>query len=120
MMNKQKNDNVFIQNHMYEGKHSKSVYKGFKSCMIILACLLFFGWVKYPELLQYEAGYSSKTLLFWLYKYVGAGILKLSFVVLCVLLIGIGIWDVRRLKRVQQNNLSPNSKLPRGKPTRHS
>jgi len=85
---------------MYEGKHSKSVYKGFRACLFILMSL-FIGWVNYKNLLLFEQGYVSDSPLYWLYKNTGITILKTVFMVLCTAIFLLGIWDVKRLKTLK-------------------
>jgi len=101
-MNKQKKDNIFIQHNMYEGKHSKSVYKGFKTCMFILVSLCFVGWINYKKLLLFEQGYTSQSPLYWLYKHTGINTLKIVFIILCIAIILLGIWDIKRLKSLRK------------------
>ncbi|WP_299902619.1 hypothetical protein [uncultured Aquimarina sp.] len=102
-MFKRKNDHSFIQHHMYEGKHSKSIYKGFKTSMFILISLLIIGGFTYRELLQYEAGFISNNFLFWLYEHIGFMGIKIMYGFICLLVVCIGIWDVRRLKKIKNN-----------------
>lgn len=103
-MNKQKKDNIFIQNNMYESKHSKSIYKGFKACMFILLSVFVIGWVNYKKLLLFEQGYVSDSPLYWLYKNTGTTILKIIFILLCMAIVLFGIWDIKRLKSLRKKN----------------
>lgn len=100
-LKQQRRDNIHIQNNMYESKSSKSVYKGLKACLFILLCLLFIGYMNYQKLMLYDTGYKSNTSMYWLYSHIGIQTLVIAFSVLCVLIICIGIWDVKRLKAMK-------------------
>ncbi len=100
-LKQQRKDNIYIQNNMYEVKSSKSVYKGLKSCLFLLVCMLFFGWMFYQSILEYKAGLKTTSILYWLYTTIGTTVLTIVYGLLCVLILFAGIWDVKRLKSIK-------------------
>jgi len=97
-------ENIYIQNNMYEGKSSKSVYKGLKASLFLLTCMLFFGWIFYQNIVAYKAGLVTTSILYWLYSNIGTTILSIIYGLLCVLILIAGIWDVKRLKAIKNKN----------------
>ncbi len=95
--------NNYIQNNMYQGKHSKSIHKGLKTSLLLLVCMLVFGWLFYQNILQYKAGLVTNSVFYWLYTNISLTILKMLYGLLCVLILIAGIWDVQRLKAIKNN-----------------
>lgn len=98
---KDRKKNTHIQNNMYEGKSSKSIYKGLISSLFLLASLLFFGVLFYQNILEYEKGLTTESILFWLYKNSHLNFLILFYVLCCFLILIIGVLDVKRLKKLR-------------------
>ncbi|SDF54133.1 hypothetical protein SAMN04487992_12313 [Cellulophaga baltica] len=103
-LKEKRKENIHIQNNMYEGKSSTSVYKGLKTCLFMIVCLLIIGWINYPKLVEFEAGYTSSGILYILYKYLGINTLIVIFIILCISIIVLGIWDVKRLKAIKNDS----------------
>ncbi len=102
-LKQERKNNIYVQNNMYEGKNSKSVYKGLKSSLFLLACMLFLGWFFHQNILEYKKGLATSSILYWLYTIFGIHILSILYGLLCSLILFIGIWDIKRLKKIKKN-----------------